>query len=95
MEVRHLELLRELAARGTLAEVARIPDRATAEACFGTPVTAGDRTVIPVADVSYGFGFAECEQLTHHAIDVTRVIHRQMTLGVERQIGRASCRERV
>lgn len=41
-----------------LAEVARIPDRASAAACFGAPVSSGERTVIPVADVSYGFGFA-------------------------------------
>lgn len=39
-----------------LAEVTRIPDRATAAACFGAPVTSGDRTVIPVADIQYGFG---------------------------------------
>ncbi len=43
-------------AEDALAEVTRIPDRATAAACFGTPVTAGDRTVIPVADIQYGFG---------------------------------------
>ncbi len=40
----------------TLAQVMRIPDRANAAACFGTPVTSGDRTVIPVADIAYGFG---------------------------------------
>ena len=40
----------------TLAEVARIPDRASAAACFGAPITSGEHTVIPVADVAYGFG---------------------------------------
>ena len=45
-----------MATEDTLAEVTRIPDRATAAACFGAPVTAGDRTVIPVADIQYGFG---------------------------------------
>ena len=39
-----------------LAEVTRIPERATAAACFGTAVSSGDRTVIPVAEVVYGFG---------------------------------------
>jgi uncharacterized spore protein YtfJ len=38
-------------------EVARIPEHAGAAVCFGTPVTAGERTVIPVAEVSYGLGF--------------------------------------
>ncbi|MGE3856239.1 MAG: spore germination protein GerW family protein [Dehalococcoidia bacterium] len=45
-----------MATEDTLAEVTRIPDRATAAACFGAPVTSGDRTVIPVADIQYGFG---------------------------------------
>jgi uncharacterized spore protein YtfJ len=45
-----------VATEDTLAEVMRIPDRANAAACFGAPVTSGDRTVIPVADISYGFG---------------------------------------
>jgi len=45
-----------VATEDTLAEVTRIPDRATAAACFGAPVTSGDRTVIPVADIQYGFG---------------------------------------
>lgn len=40
-----------------MTEVSRIPDRAGAAACFAPAVTAGDRTVIPVADVQYGFGF--------------------------------------
>ncbi|MEI7924723.1 MAG: spore germination protein GerW family protein [Chloroflexota bacterium] len=40
----------------TLAQVMHIPDRANAAACFGTPVTSGDRTIIPVADIAYGFG---------------------------------------
>jgi len=45
-----------VATEDTLAEVTRIPDRATAAACFGAPVTSGNRTVIPVADIQYGFG---------------------------------------
>lgn len=39
-----------------LADVARIPERARAEASFGAASTAGERTVIPVAEVMYGFG---------------------------------------
>ena len=39
-----------------IRELAQIPERATAAACFGTPATAGERTVIPVAEVTYGFG---------------------------------------
>jgi uncharacterized spore protein YtfJ len=38
-------------------ELARIPERATAAACFGEPVTSGERTAIPVAQVTYGMGF--------------------------------------
>ena len=45
-----------MATEDTLAEVTRIPDRANAAACFGAPVVSGDRTVIPVADIVYGFG---------------------------------------
>ncbi|MFA7248670.1 MAG: spore germination protein GerW family protein [Dehalococcoidia bacterium] len=45
-----------MATEDALAEVTRIPDRANAAACFGTPVISGDRTVIPVADIVYGFG---------------------------------------
>ncbi|RLT43820.1 MAG: sporulation protein [Chloroflexi bacterium] len=41
---------------GALAEVTRIAERANAAACFGTAVVSGDRTVIPVADIMYGFG---------------------------------------
>ena len=40
----------------TIRELAQIPERATAAACFGAPATAGERTVIPVAEVTYGFG---------------------------------------
>ena|SRR5690606_29346160 len=43
--------------RQAMAEVAQVSERASASSCFGTAVSAGDRTVIPVADVSYGFGF--------------------------------------
>lgn len=45
-----------MASEDTLAEVMHIADRANAAACFGAAVVAGDRTVIPVADVMYGFG---------------------------------------
>ena len=38
-------------------ELSQIPERATAAACFGEPITSGDRTAIPVAQVSYGMGF--------------------------------------
>lgn len=34
-----------------------LPEHANVAACFGPPTTAGDRTVIPVAEVYYGFGF--------------------------------------
>jgi uncharacterized spore protein YtfJ len=40
-----------------IAELARMPEHAGAGTCFGMPVSAGDRTVIPVAEVMYGFGF--------------------------------------
>jgi uncharacterized spore protein YtfJ len=39
-----------------LNHLALAPERANASSCFGTPVTAGDRTVIPVAEVTYGVG---------------------------------------
>lgn len=40
-----------------VAELSRMPERAGAQSCFGMPVSAGERTVIPVAEVTYGFGF--------------------------------------
>ena len=40
-----------------LAELARIPERTSAAACFGAPATAADRTIIPVAEVTYGLAF--------------------------------------
>jgi uncharacterized spore protein YtfJ len=39
-----------------LKGLATIPERATAAACFGPAATIGDRTVIPVAEIYYGFG---------------------------------------
>ena len=45
-----------MAAEDTLADVTRISERANAAACFGVPVVSGDRTIIPVADILYGFG---------------------------------------
>jgi uncharacterized spore protein YtfJ len=40
-----------------LANVTRIAEHAVATACFGPPASAGDRTMIPVAEVMYGMGF--------------------------------------
>lgn len=42
---------------GAMDRVARLPEFAGASACFGTAVTAGERVVIPVAEVQYGLGF--------------------------------------
>jgi uncharacterized spore protein YtfJ len=39
-----------------LTSIAHIPERASAAACFGQAASAGDRTVIPVAEVMYGMG---------------------------------------
>lgn len=39
-----------------LREVARIPERAGAASCFGPATSAGERTIIPVAEVYYGLG---------------------------------------
>lgn len=35
---------------------ADLKEKANVSACFGEPVAIGDRTVIPIASVSYGFG---------------------------------------
>ncbi len=32
-------------------------DNADASAVYGEPVTVGDKTIIPIADIKYGFGF--------------------------------------
>lgn len=40
-----------------LDRIARLPEFTGASACFGTAVTAGERVVIPVAEVQYGVGF--------------------------------------
>ena len=40
-----------------VAELSKMPERTGAQTCFGMPVSAGERTVIPVAEVTYGFGF--------------------------------------
>ena len=32
-------------------------DKADANAVYGEPVTVGDKTIIPIADIKYGFGF--------------------------------------
>ena len=37
-------------------ELARIPERARVDASFGAASTSGERTIIPVAEVMYGFG---------------------------------------
>ena len=39
-----------------ISELAHIPDRASASACFGAPTEAGGRVIIPVAEVAYGLG---------------------------------------
>lgn len=43
-------------APGALLELSRIPDRSGAAVCFGPPTAAGERVVIPVAEVYYGLG---------------------------------------
>ncbi|MDA0353077.1 MAG: spore germination protein GerW family protein [Chloroflexi bacterium] len=40
-----------------VAQLARMPEHTGAGTCFGTPVAVGDRIVIPIAEVVYGFGF--------------------------------------
>jgi uncharacterized spore protein YtfJ len=45
------------AAPESLAELASIPEKATAAACFGETSVVGDHLVIPVAEVTYGLGF--------------------------------------
>jgi uncharacterized spore protein YtfJ len=40
-----------------VSELSKMPERIGAQTCFGMPVSAGERTVIPVAEVTYGFGF--------------------------------------
>jgi uncharacterized spore protein YtfJ len=40
-----------------IKELAQVPERTSAAHCFGEPVSAGERTVIPVAEVAYGVGF--------------------------------------
>ena len=40
-----------------IAELAQIPERASASACFGQATTQGERTIIPVAEITYGVGF--------------------------------------
>jgi len=44
------------AAPESLAELASIPEKATASACFGDSTVVGDHVVIPVAEVTYGLG---------------------------------------
>ncbi len=39
-----------------LDSLADMREKANVNACFGEPVTAEDRTIIPVARVAYGFG---------------------------------------
>ncbi|MGE3961003.1 MAG: spore germination protein GerW family protein [Dehalococcoidia bacterium] len=46
-----------MSAPAALDRLARLPEFAGASACFGEAVTAGERTVIPVAEVQYGLGF--------------------------------------
>ena len=46
-----------ISAPAALDQLAKLPEFAGASACFGQAVTAGERTVIPVAEVQYGLGF--------------------------------------
>ena len=46
-----------ISAPAALDQLAKLPEFAGASACFGHAVTAGERTVIPVAEVQYGLGF--------------------------------------
>lgn len=39
-----------------MKELAQVPERTSAGHCFGPPVSIGERTAIPVAEVSYGVG---------------------------------------
>ena len=40
-----------------IKELAQVPERTSAAHCFGASVSSGERTVIPVAEISYGVGF--------------------------------------
>ena len=40
-----------------ITELATIPERANAAACFGEAALVGDHVVIPVAEIMYGLGF--------------------------------------
>jgi uncharacterized spore protein YtfJ len=41
-------------------------DKADVSAVYGEPVTVGDKTIIPVADIKYGFGFSFGEGPTEY-----------------------------
>jgi uncharacterized spore protein YtfJ len=49
-------MLMDAEVQALLDAFADLRERANANACFGEPVTAESRTVIPVAKVGYGFG---------------------------------------
>ncbi len=50
-----MDKLMEKEVSALLDALADLREKADVNACFGEPVTAGDRTVIPVAGVAYGF----------------------------------------
>ncbi len=60
------------AAPESLAELASIPEKATASACFGAPSSVGDHLVIPVAEVTYGLGFGYGSGRTSRQDDETK-----------------------
>ena len=50
-----MEQLMEKEVRALLDSLVDLREKADVNACFGEPVTTEDRTVIPVAEVAYGF----------------------------------------
>jgi len=42
--------------------VAKIKDSATVRNVYGDPIQAGDKTIVPVANVAYGFGGGESKE---------------------------------
>ncbi len=45
------------ASEAAIERITAISEQANAAACFGEPIRSGDRTAIPVAEVSYALGF--------------------------------------
>ena len=57
----------------SLAELASIPEKATASACFGDPSSVGDHLVVPVAEVTYGLGASPSGVEVHAIRDETAI----------------------